>query len=164
MSFVQNVRPVAGWSRDFGDTLKPVMTGGRAKEMFCASAGRIVERIYFGRVDAGRNLPEDAPLHYVIRVTEDYAIDHWMHMRSMAQDHDKARARMDAVLRGDCEEDKQVLGAIHEEEQRPQTRKPVRIAIDKAPNVYSKRIRDLVDAETSEYPGEPERPTFVQHD
>ena len=41
---------------------------------------------------------------------------------------------------------------------------PIRIAIDKGPNVYRKRIREMVEAEETEYLGDPEGPTFVQHD
>lgn len=128
--------------------------------------------IDFGSVDAGLNLPEDArdqgvrifALHFVTPVTEDYTIDHWMHLRNTAQGDEEASAQMDAMFRIAFEEDKEVLEAIHEEEQRPQKRKPIRIAIDKAPNVYRKRIRDLIEAEATEYLGEPERPTFVQLD
>ena len=61
-------------------------------------------------------------------------------------------------------EDKEILEAVHEEEQRPHRRKPIRIAIDKGPNVYRKRIRDLVEAEATEDLGEPVHPVFVQHD
>jgi vanillate O-demethylase monooxygenase subunit len=78
-------------------------------------------------------------------------------------DHE-ASAQMDAMFRVAFAEDKEVLEAIHIEEQRPQKRKPIRIAIDKAPNVYRKRIRDLIEAEATEDLGEPERPTFVQLD
>jgi vanillate O-demethylase monooxygenase subunit len=128
--------------------------------------------IDFGSVDAGRNLPEDArdegvrifALHFVTPVTEDYTIDHWMHLRNTAQDDAEASAQMDAMFQVAFDEDKEVLEAIHEEEQRPQRRKPIRIAIDRAPNVYRKRIRDLIEAEATDYLGEPERPTFVQHD
>ena len=71
---------------------------------------------------------------------------------------------MDAMFRVAFAEDKEILEAIHLEEQRPQKRKPIRIAIDKGPNVYRKRIRDLIEAEATEDLGEPVSPTFVQHD
>lgn len=128
--------------------------------------------IDFGSVDAGLNLPEDArdqgvrifALHFVTPVAEDQTIDHWMHLRNTALGDDAASAQMDAMFQIAFAEDKEVLEAIHIEEQRPQRRKPIRIAIDKAPNVYRKRIRDLIEAESTEYLGDPERPTFVQLD
>lgn len=128
--------------------------------------------IDFGSVDAGLNLPEEERdkavrifvLHFVTPVTEDYTIDHWMHLRNTAVGDDAASDQMDAMFKIAFAEDKEVLEAIHIEQQRPHRRKPIRIAIDKAPNVYRKRIRDLVEAEATEYLGEPERPTFVQHD
>ena len=61
-------------------------------------------------------------------------------------------------------EDKEILEAIHEEEQRPQSRRPIRIAIDKGPNVYRKRIRDLMETEAVEDLGEPVAPVYVDHD
>ena len=44
-------------------------------------------------------------------------------------------------------EDKEILEAIHQAEQKPQTRKPIRISIDKAPTTYRKRIAELAMAE-----------------
>ena len=128
--------------------------------------------IDFGSADAALNLPEENrgegvrifALHFVTPVTEDYTIDHWMHLRNTAVGDHEASAQMDAMFRVAFAEDKEVLEAIHIEEQRPQKRKPIRIAIDKAPNVYRKRIRDLIEAEAIEDLGEPERPTFVQLD
>lgn len=128
--------------------------------------------IDFGSADAALNLPEDDrdagvrifALHFVTPVTEDYTIDHWMHLRNTAVGDDAASQQMDAMFRVAFAEDKAILEAIHIEEQRPHARKPIRIAIDKGPNVYRKRIRDLIEFETTEDLGEPEKPTFVQHD
>ncbi|MEO1681412.1 MAG: aromatic ring-hydroxylating dioxygenase subunit alpha [Pseudomonadota bacterium] len=128
--------------------------------------------IDFGSVDAGLNLPEERrgegvrifALHFVTPVREDHTIDYWMHLRNTEQGNDDVSAQMDAMFQVAFNEDKEVLEAIHVEECRPQRRKPIRIAIDKGPNVYRKRIRDLMEAEATEYLGEPERPVFVQHD
>lgn len=128
--------------------------------------------IDFGSADADLNLAEDDrdqgvrifALHFVTPVDEHYTIDHWMHLRNRAVGDEDASAQMDAMFRVAFAEDKEVLEAIEIEEKRPQKRKPIRIAIDKGPNVYRKRIRDLVEAESTEDLGEPERPTFVQHD
>lgn len=128
--------------------------------------------IDFGSVDTGRNLPEEArgegvrifALHFVTPVDENHTIDYWMHLRNTALGDDAASAQMDAMFKVAFDEDKEVLEAIHVSEQRPQKRRPIRIAIDKGPTVYRKRIRDLVDAERIEDLGEAERPVFVQHD
>lgn len=128
--------------------------------------------IDFGSADVAANLAEDErdkgvrifALHFVTPVTQDYTIDYWMHLRNTAVGDEAASAKMDAMFRVVFSEDKDVLEAIHIEEQRPQKRKPIRIAIDKGPNVYRKRIRDLVELEATEDLGEPLHPTFVQHD
>jgi len=128
--------------------------------------------IDFGSADVAAKLEEDErdkgvrifALHFVTPVTEDYTIDHWMHLRNTAVGDEAASENMDKMFRIAFAEDKEVLEAIHIEEQRPQKRKPIRIAIDKGPNVYRKRIRDLVEAEATEDLGAPLHPTFVQHD
>lgn len=128
--------------------------------------------IDFGSAPTEANLAEEDrgdgvrifALHFVTPVTEGYTIDHWMHLRNTATGDDAASDQMDAMFRVAFEEDKEILEAVHEEEMRPQRRKPIRIAIDKGPNVYRKRIRDLIEAETTEDLGAPERPTFVEHD
>ncbi|MGD1885296.1 MAG: Rieske 2Fe-2S domain-containing protein [Paracoccaceae bacterium] len=128
--------------------------------------------IDFGSIDTAENCPEDErhrgvrvfALHFVTPVNEHHTIDHWMHLRNTAVGDEAASARMDALLAAAFQEDKDILEAIHLAEQRPQNRRPVRIAIDKGPNVYRKRIRELIEAEAVEDLGEPVAPVFVQHD
>ncbi len=128
--------------------------------------------IDFGSAQTDANLPEEDrnqgvrifALHFVTPVDEGYTIDHWMHLRNTALNDDAASEQMDAMFRVAFAEDKAILEAVHEEEQRPAKRKPIRIAIDKAPNVYRMRIRDLVEAEATDDLGEPVSPVFVQHD
>lgn len=128
--------------------------------------------IDFGSADADLHLPEEDrnkgvrifALHFVTPVSEGYTIDHWMHLRNTAVGDEAASDQMDAMFRIAFAEDKEILEAVHEEEQRPQKRKPIRIAIDKGPNVYRKRIRDAIEAEQTEDLGEPVEPAFVQHD
>jgi len=128
--------------------------------------------IDFGSADANLSLPEEDrdqgvrifALHFVTPVTEGYTIDHWMHLRNTACGDDAASAQMDAMFRVAFDEDKAILEAIDAEERRPQRRKPIRIAIDKAPTVYRKRIRDLIEKEATEDLGAAEEPVFVQHD
>ena len=57
----------------------------------------------------------------------------------------------------------EILEAIQLEEKRPQRRRPIRIAIDKGPTVYRKRIRELVEAENVNDLGDPVDPVFVHH-
>ena len=80
-------------------------------------------------------------------VNAQYTIDRWMHLRNTAQGDDAVSAQMDAMFNIAFAEDKAILEAIQEEENRPQQRPLVRLLIDKASNVYRKRIDDLVAAE-----------------
>lgn len=128
--------------------------------------------IDFGSIDAGANCAEEDrgrgvqifALHFVTPVREDYTIDHWMHLRNTAVGDHAASARMDAMFKTAFAEDKAVLEAVHLSETRPQRRRPIRIAIDKAPNVYRKRIRDLIAAEATEDLGGATASSFVYHD
>ena len=83
-----------------------------------------------------------------------------MHLRNTAAEK-SAGDQIDRLLEMAFEEDKAILEAIHEEERRPQTRRPVRIAIDKGPTVYRKRIRERIEAEAVEHLGEPVAPVFL---
>ena len=124
--------------------------------------------IDFGSIDTEENCPEDErdrgvrvfALHFVTPVNENYTIDHWMHLRNAAVGDEEASSKMDGMFEIAFAEDKAILEAVHEEEQRPQGRKPIRIAIDKGPTVYRKRIRELVEAESVENLGAPVNPVF----
>ena len=128
--------------------------------------------IDFGSADTSADLPEDErdkgvrifALHFVTPVGPDYTIDRWMHLRNTAVGDETASAQMDSMFKIAFDEDKRILEAIQIEEKRPQKRRPIRIAIDKGPNVYRKRIRDLVEAERIHDLGEPVDPTYVHHD
>ena len=84
-------------------------------------------------------------VHFVTPVASDHTIDHRMHMRNAAVGNDDASKQIDGLFRIAFEEDKEILEAIHKEEQRKQTRAPIRIAIDRAPLVYRIRIKELVN-------------------
>ena len=86
-------------------------------------------------------------IHLLTPVTSDYSIDRWMHLRNTAINDDTVSQTLDDLFRVAFAEDKAILEAIQEEENRPQTRRPVRIAIDKGPLVYRKRINDLIEQE-----------------
>ena len=85
-------------------------------------------------------------------------------LRNTAVEDEAASEQMDAMFRVAFNEDKEILEAIDEQEQLPQMRKPIRLAIDKGPTVYRRRIRDMAEQETTEDAGEPLRPTFVHHE
>lgn len=128
--------------------------------------------IDFGSIDTALNCHEENrnqgvrifALHFVTPVTEEYTIDYWMHLRNTAVGDDIASEQMDSMLQIAFSEDKAILEAVHEQEKRPQKRRPIRIAIDKAPSVYRKRIRDLIAAESTYDLGDPVNAVFIQHD
>ena len=128
--------------------------------------------IDFGSIDAGTNDEGEETrdrgvrifaIHFVTPIDEERTVDHWMHVRNTAPGAE-ASGKMDAMFRTAFAEDKAILEAVQASERRPQPRKPIRIAIDKAPTVYRLRIREAVAAEATEDLGAPERPSFIQHD
>ncbi|PTW59031.1 vanillate O-demethylase monooxygenase subunit [Breoghania corrubedonensis] len=103
-------------------------------------------------------------LHFMTPVTANHTIDRWMHIRNTALEDDTAAETMDELLRGAFQEDKDVLEAIQQEEERPQKRRPIRIAIDKGPMVYRKRISEMVERERTQDLATAPTPAFVYHD
>jgi len=128
--------------------------------------------IDFGSAAVEAKLPENErdsgvrifALHFLTPVNEHYTIDRWMHIRNAAIDDEAASQKMDALFRVAFDEDKAILEAIEEQESLPQKRKPIRLAIDKGPTVYRRRIRDMAEQEATEDLGEPVQPTFVHHE
>jgi len=128
--------------------------------------------IDFGSIDTELNCPEEErgrgvrifALHFVTPVREDYTIDHWMHLRNTSLGDEDASAQMDAMFKIAFAEDKEILEAVHDSEQQPQRRRPIRVAIDKGPTVYRKRIRDMIASETTQDLGAPVGASFIQHD
>jgi len=80
-------------------------------------------------------------------VDERHTIDRWMHIRNTAINDGAASAKIDELFNIAFAEDKVILEAIQIEEDRPMKRKPIRVAIDKGPNIYRKRIERLVQKE-----------------
>jgi len=127
--------------------------------------------IDFGSADAKLQLPEADrdkgvrifALHFLTPVNEHYTIDRWMHIRNAAVGDEEASEQMDAMFRIAFDEDKAILEAIEEQEQLAQKRKPIRLGIDKGPTVYRRRIRDLLESESTEDLGEAVQSTFVHH-
>jgi vanillate O-demethylase monooxygenase subunit len=77
----------------------------------------------------------------------EHTIDRWMHVRNTAIGDNAVSKKMDELFRIAFGEDKIILEAVQVEENRPSKRPPVRIGIDKAPNVYRRRIERLIAAE-----------------
>ena len=132
--------------------------------------------IDFGSAKAELNLSENDrdkgvrifALHFLTPVNEHYTIDRWMHIRNTALGDEEASEQMNSMFRIAFNEDKAILEAIEKqeiEESEPHAskRKPIRLAIDKGPTVYRRRIREMMEAESTEDLGEPLRPTFVHH-
>ena len=111
--------------------------------------------IDFGSADAKLNLPDSRrnegvrifALHFLTPVDERTTIDRWMHLRNTATDDPKVSSHMDDLFRIAFAEDKAILEAIQVEEDRHPAGGAVRLAIDKAPTVYRRRIADLIAAE-----------------
>ena len=127
--------------------------------------------IDFGSADTKAKLDENErdqgvrifALHFLTPVTAQYTIDRWMHIRNTAIDDKQASAKMDELFRTAFAEDKDVLEAIQLEENRPAKRRPLRIAIDKGPLVYRKRINDLIEKERTENLAVVPSVEFVHH-
>ena len=111
--------------------------------------------IDFGSADTQAKLAEEDrdkgvrifALHFLTPVTSEYTIDRWMHLRNTAVGDADASAQMDAMFKVAFSEDKLILEAIQQQEALPQKRKPIRLAIDKGPTVYRRRIRELIETE-----------------
>ncbi|PZX17032.1 vanillate O-demethylase monooxygenase subunit [Palleronia aestuarii] len=103
-------------------------------------------------------------LHFMTPITEGQTVDRWMHVRNTAQDDPEAAERMDVLLRKAFAEDKAILEAVEKEEARPSKRRPIRLAIDKGPLVYRKRIAQMIEMERHEDLAADPSPAFVYHD
>jgi vanillate O-demethylase monooxygenase subunit len=86
-------------------------------------------------------------LHFLTPVDATNTIDHWMHIRNAALDETGAGERMNELFRVAFDEDKEILEAIQAEELKAPGRRPVRIAIDRGPNLYRRIVSDMVAKE-----------------
>lgn len=86
-------------------------------------------------------------LHFLTPVGPEHTIDRWMHLRNTATGDHAVSQKIDDLFRIAFAEDKVILEAVQEEENRPAKRAPLRFTIDKGPNVYRKRIEGLIAAE-----------------
>jgi len=86
-------------------------------------------------------------LHFLTPVDATNTIDHWMHIRNAALDDPDAGDRMNKLFRIAFDEDKEILEAIQAEELKAPTQTPVKIAIDRGPNMYRRIVADMVAEE-----------------
>ena len=111
--------------------------------------------IDFGSADTSCKLKEDErhkgvrifTIHFLTPVSETECIDRWMHLRNIQIEDDDVSQKMDEMFRIAFEEDKVILEAIQQEELRSTGEQSIKLAIDKAPNVYRLRIRRLIENE-----------------
>ena len=96
--------------------------------------------------DRGRGMRIFA-LHFLMPVDATHTIDHWMHIRNAALDDPGAGDRMNALFRIAFDEDKEILEAIQQEELKQPERRPLRIAIDRGPNMYRRIVADMAARE-----------------
>ena len=85
-------------------------------------------------------------LHFLTPVGPHHTIDRWMHIRNSALDNPQAAEKMDALFRFAFAEDKEILEAV-EKNEAGASAAPLRIAIDRGPLVYRKRIAERIAAE-----------------
>lgn len=163
--WIRNAPPV-GFFKEFGD-----FSGNVDRWHYYDLHMPSTAVIDFGSIDSAANCAEEDrnkgvrvfAIHFVTPVNENETIDHWMHLRNTAAEA-SANDKIDSLLETAFAEDKAILEAIHIEECRPQTRRPVRIAIDKGPTVYRKRIRERIEAEAVDHLGDPVAPVFLDGD
>ena len=111
--------------------------------------------IDFGSADTSCKLKEDErhkgvrifTIHFLTPVSETECIDRWMHLRNIQIEDDDVSQKMDEMFRIAFEEDRVILEAIQQEELRSTGEQSIKLAIDKAPNVYRLRIRRLIENE-----------------
>ncbi len=85
-------------------------------------------------------------LHFLTPVGPHHTIDRWMHIRNSALDNPQAAEKMDDLFRIAFAEDKEILEAVEINEAGAKAA-PLRIAIDRGPLVYRKRIAERIAAE-----------------
>jgi len=190
IQFIKNAWYVAGFTREFDEQLRRftildehIVMFRRSDGQIAALDGRCPHRLlplskgkrigdtvqcgYHGltfdcsgkctRVPGQDNLPASAYVHAYPTHSRHGITWVWM------GDVDKADPGQIFDL-PEFAEDKEILEAVQEEEARPQKRRPIRIAIDKAPLVYRKRINDLLELERTEDLASDPSPAFVYHD
>lgn len=113
--------------------------------------------IDFGSADAALAISADErdrgvrlfALHFLTPVDGTTTVDHWMHLRNIALDDPEIGDRMNEQFRVAFDEDKAILEAIQRREAAPRARRPVRLAIDRGPNLLRRAIKEMQDEEVA---------------
>ncbi len=117
--------------------------------------------IDFGSGDVADQLDEDKrdqgvrifALHFLTPVNGSYTIDRWMHLRNRQTEDEGTGDQMNDLFRVAFAEDKEILEAVEEEEQKAVDVRQVRLAIDKGSNLYRLSIKRLIAAEQNRADG-----------
>ena len=110
--------------------------------------------IDFGSAATGSGAPEGNrddciqiyACHFITPVDANNCIDHWLHVKNFKAD-DATNRRLSDQFRIAFQEDKEILEAIHRNEQEPRKQRPLRIAIDGAPIRMRQMVGRMIDAE-----------------
>lgn len=89
--------------------------------------------------------------HFITPVDENNCIDHWLHVKNFQADTETNK-RLSDQFRIAFQEDKDILEAIHQNEQETRTRRPLRIAIDAAPIRMRQMVDRMIDSERTKEP------------
>lgn len=89
--------------------------------------------------------------HFITPVDENNCIDHWLHVKNFKADDDTNR-RLSDQFRIAFNEDKEILEAIHLNEQESRPRRPLRIAIDGAPIRMRRMVEQMIEREGKSVP------------
>ena len=111
--------------------------------------------IDFGSIETSRHATEDDrhegvrlyAMHFLTPVSGTETVDHWAHSRNIGLDDPGIGERMNTQLRVAFDEDKAILEAIQRREDRGDGRRPVRLAIDRGPNMLRGIISQLAREE-----------------
>ncbi|NYT70732.1 aromatic ring-hydroxylating dioxygenase subunit alpha [Pusillimonas noertemannii] len=112
--------------------------------------------IDFGSAPTGTGAPEGNrddciqiyACHFMTPVDENTTIDHWLHVKNFKAD-EETNKKLSAEFRLAFSEDKTILEAIHQNEQRSVNPAPVRLAIDASPIRMRKMVDEWIKSERS---------------
>lgn len=110
--------------------------------------------IDFGSAATGTGAPEGNrddciqiyACHFMTPVDENTTIDHWLHVKNFVADEETNKA-LSAEFRSAFQEDKAILEAIHINEQKPSTIRPIKLAIDASPVRMRKMVSGMIGDE-----------------
>ncbi len=111
--------------------------------------------IDFGSAPTGTGAPEGRrdngiqihACHFITPVDETSCIDHWLYVKNFPTDALTTKAMSDQ-FRVAFNEDKVILEAIQRNEELPNRRRPIRLAIDASPMQMRRMVDQMIEAET----------------